>query len=549
MKDFIFIKTEGGVSLQKYKGKDKIVVIPDTFEGEPVVKIEEYAFHENTILREVTIPGSVLSIDSSAFSGAILLEKINFCEGLKSIGAHGFLCTYKLKEIKLPKSLEEVGNAAFGYCSSLVKAEILNDKTKFIKEPFFNDNNLVELSTSAFADLQFNYLYKLSLIYISKFTQLSLKEQKDITTLIKRRKKLKHLIFFENNFEQIAILLDGHITLTLDEVELFLKESIKNEFTQVTAILLEYKNINFKPDELEIYNENKELVEIGLELPTLKQLKEKWNVGKVEGGLSITGYKGDNTSEVIPETIADGTKIVRIAHSNTKNFEPIEELIIEAKIETFGRGTFKNCKTLTEITLPDSLKDLGENAFTNCTNLRKVNIPEGVTTLKNEAFAFCENLIEIEIPDTVTSFTCFERNYSTGVFTGCTKLKKVILPANFPEIYDFTFKDCLSLTEIVLPKNLTIIGKAAFFNCSNLLKFEIPKTVEKIRDKAFYSCDKFADKQGFIIINSTLVDYIGRETDITIPDTVETIYHIALVRRGVKSIIAPEKFKKNFFNK
>ncbi|MFI3255762.1 MAG: hypothetical protein R3Y63_15770, partial [Eubacteriales bacterium] len=71
---FEFEKVEGGYSLIKYNIKEKNeedVLIPETFQGEPVVEIGERAFDGDfmnpTLMKTLTIPNSVTKIGEHAF--------------------------------------------------------------------------------------------------------------------------------------------------------------------------------------------------------------------------------------------------------------------------------------------------------------------------------------------------------------------------------------------------------------------------------------------------------------------------------------------------
>ena len=99
--------------------------------------IAEYAFYENSYIKEIFIGDSVTHINSYAFTQCTLLSNVDFganlkeignyafsnCpklasallpEGLKTIGSYAFYWNYELKSISIPNSINEIGSEAFG---------------------------------------------------------------------------------------------------------------------------------------------------------------------------------------------------------------------------------------------------------------------------------------------------------------------------------------------------------------------------------------------------------------------------------------------------
>ncbi|MCD8206461.1 MAG: leucine-rich repeat domain-containing protein [Bacteroidales bacterium] len=102
------------------------IVIPSEFNGLPVTAIGRRAFYENTIIRSVVIPDSVISIDYSAFYGCENLESVTMSRNLFSIGDHAFSFCSSLTSIELPSSLVSISDYAFWYCESLESINISN---------------------------------------------------------------------------------------------------------------------------------------------------------------------------------------------------------------------------------------------------------------------------------------------------------------------------------------------------------------------------------------------------------------------------------------
>lgn len=139
--DFDYFPCEdGGIEIDQYTGNDEIVVIPETIDGEPVVKIkkgalgydcsakaikladtikelEEMAFTQNYQIELVICGSGLETIGENAFLECKNLSEVELNEGLQSIGQMAFCMCKTLNFVYIPESIEEIGTAAFGYLS------------------------------------------------------------------------------------------------------------------------------------------------------------------------------------------------------------------------------------------------------------------------------------------------------------------------------------------------------------------------------------------------------------------------------------------------
>lgn len=137
----------------KYAGYNRYVVIPETYQGLPVTKIEEGVFRYNPHLKGVFIPKTLKSIGMGAFEHCLNLQYIGcgleteayrdipslpedkhpnlktlppdnlpvlsvLPESTHSVGTRAFVGT-ALKRIKLQAPYVFIGNSAFEYCTEL----------------------------------------------------------------------------------------------------------------------------------------------------------------------------------------------------------------------------------------------------------------------------------------------------------------------------------------------------------------------------------------------------------------------------------------------
>ena len=106
--DLTYEENESGITITKYEGNKKKLVIPEKIGGKKVTSIGNYAFGNWSGLKSITLPKGVTSIEEDAFS---------FCSGLTSI--------------TLPKSVTSIGEStgdhsynAFAGCSSLTSIKV-----------------------------------------------------------------------------------------------------------------------------------------------------------------------------------------------------------------------------------------------------------------------------------------------------------------------------------------------------------------------------------------------------------------------------------------
>lgn len=82
-----------------YRGKDLEVVIPDRMEDCPVTRIGKKAFLSNKMLKQITLPDSIMRIDDWAFACCAKLTKIVLPYHKLEIGQGAFKECYRLEQI------------------------------------------------------------------------------------------------------------------------------------------------------------------------------------------------------------------------------------------------------------------------------------------------------------------------------------------------------------------------------------------------------------------------------------------------------------------
>ena len=111
---------------------DGKLVVPDTYNGKPVVEIADNAFYYrlNNIrytlqknISEVVLPETIRKVGKEAFYYLTDIKKVNMPSSLTEIGEDAFWST-GISEVILPDGLKTVGRNAFQYCNVLTKLVI-----------------------------------------------------------------------------------------------------------------------------------------------------------------------------------------------------------------------------------------------------------------------------------------------------------------------------------------------------------------------------------------------------------------------------------------
>ena len=118
-----FVSDHGEETLQSvlikgYIGEDDFILIPDTLEEIPVVKIDNEAF-KGLDLTGVQLPAHLEEIGTEAFALCTSLRSVSIPETVRVIGEYAFYCDRDLSEAVISEGVQHIGKYAFFACTSL----------------------------------------------------------------------------------------------------------------------------------------------------------------------------------------------------------------------------------------------------------------------------------------------------------------------------------------------------------------------------------------------------------------------------------------------
>ena len=196
--------------------------------------------------------------------------------------------------------------------------------------------------------------------------------------------------------------------------------------------------------------------------------------------IAITAYTGEQETAVIPEMIEEKP----VTHITENTFYNISDKVKDVQIP----------KTVTVIDQHSFTGNKLESIVLDAENT-SFEIENGALMDKEKtrllAFPGNSDIEEFTIPDTVNTIP-------SGVFSGCTRLKKINIPSSIKSIDTFAFMGC-GITQAELPEGVERIGMGVFWNCKNLETLVLPKSLKTIDnpETTCQSCDALKTVKGY----------------------------------------------------
>ena len=110
----------------------------------------------------------------------------------------------------------------------------------------------------------------------------------------------------------------------------------------------------------------------------------------------------------------------------------LENVTFSANLLRIGDSAFASCSRLTQLQLPEGLTAIDEGAFYGCSGLESASLPNSVTSIGAYAFAHCYHLKSIMLPAGLTSIEEY-------TFAHCYRLTEVTIPASVKQIGEMAF--------------------------------------------------------------------------------------------------------------
>ncbi len=499
---------------------DTDIIIPSTYEGMPVIKIEAEAFKDCTSLSSVKMPDSMQSIAYAAFAGCTSLRSIEIPDSVTYIAEYAFADCTSLTEIELPDEVK----LRF---SVFENTGYYNDERNWEEGVLYIGNHLIEAKDT------------LAGVYTIREGTLSIAQsafyQCDSLTSIEISNSVRRI--GESAFSECDSLTSVVIPNSVKSIEAYAFSACR----MLASVVIGDSVTNIGNGAFD-YCKSLTSVTIGGSVTSIGsgafsdcvKLIEVYN----KSGLTITagssasnhaGYYAKNVytpksgasklsveNECIIYTDGEEKLLMGYAGSETQLVFP--DGITGVYQRAFYKAVETKCSWFTSIVIGDSVTSISEDAFWGCsltsvyykgdiagwcgitfesvnanplyagadlyindTLVTEVVIPVGVKNIPAYAFYTYDFLTSVVISDSVTSI-------GNQAFYNCTALESVVIGDSVESIGENAFAGCICLTSIEIPNSVISIGMSAFSGCSSLTSVVIGDSVTSIGERAFYYC-------------------------------------------------------------
>ncbi len=121
------------------------LVIPQSYNGLPVIAIEQCAFRDNEYITSVTIPESITYTSREAFGSCHNLKTVKLPDSFDTINGQPFSNCTSLTKINIPDGVTYIGPDAFSNCTALESINIPSSVRSIDYHAFYNCTALVDI--------------------------------------------------------------------------------------------------------------------------------------------------------------------------------------------------------------------------------------------------------------------------------------------------------------------------------------------------------------------------------------------------------------------
>ena len=517
---------------------DELIIVPKYYLGKEVKKIGDDAFKNLSTVYSIVLPDTINEISSTAFDGALNLEKIYFEGSIDAWNNNSF----------------NINNNIFVYCYN---ADALDSEATYWHYESDVSQEIIELSVVPF-DLNYIYdentkkytigqtSYQASRLVIPAYyrgipvvgieDEAFIESTYQITSLVILGNELKRIgasSFARNSFlrnitlpNSLEAIGDGAFAQCNNINNIYFRGTNLASWNELlnlagsnndilnTAKLYYYYEYTDAEDNLPIDEDSLWYLDSNNN-PTI------WQVGTfglsyvaiLDSNDEITSYgvefgNANSYEIIIPATyrhivvdrIIDnsfegldvtsvkilGNNMRNIGDSAFNNCELLEEVSGISNLEYIGEYAFNGARLLANIILSDTITDIGVYAFNGCLSLTSVNISPLVTEIHEYTFAGDSNITTVTGMENVVTI-------NNAAFNGCRSLTNITLPDTLIAISSQAFNNCSSLVNVIIPNTVTTIGAYSFNGCNNLTSLTLSEDIIIIRTAAFNGCENLRD--------------------------------------------------------
>lgn len=460
-----------------------------------LTKIAEYSFSCCFKLTEVVLPASIEEICEGSFQCCSSLARVSFVEGsnLKTIGKFAFRCCESLKTFDFPSLLERIENKAFNGCLNLKIVDLSATKIYFIGKSAF-----------------------------SKFL----------------------LLIIPSTLVSIDMNIKSYGYVEIDKGNRFIQSDSNGYLSKPSGIFY----CNFRKSHFLIRR-------------------------SVERILDFCFYGSPLVRITIPDSVV---KICKNAFGSCGNLSCVR-FHPNSRLEIIEKAAFSNCLNLERISLPKSLRIIKESAFHNCslkriifqhesrleeiywpftyTKIEKLYLPSSVKRIVNvvkEMFSLESVHISNNYFQSTDDGTAIYSKDGNDLVCVLSWLKQIQISQGTKVIKEKAI-DCMNMDDLIIPASVEVIEANAISVWN--VRFEEGTRIRSIDFNAFSarltslqvnnSNFRTSGKGVVTSINPRGIVFVPRNLkEIEIDQELEVIYSYAFFYSKIKNITFPPSLKK-----
>lgn len=531
------------VTVVRYTGNDRRVVVPTMLDGGMVKTIGKEAFNGNNYVQDVVIPDCVSTVNGGAFADCISLKRVKLSENVSKIVTNTFSGCTALEEINVPDGVTELKSGTFR-TAPLKKLHIGKSLASLTARAFYEgDRDPVSYELKSGCDIREITIDPDNKTLSVEKTMILSKDGKTLFAMLggDRTCVIPEGVetICDRAFEDQVMLTDVKLPSTVTTIgqEAFTETSLRS--VEMPSALREIKERAFencKKLTSVIFNEGLETIgNLAFRydaIPTVmlpSTLKHLGNLSfdafsdytmhkqtiyidennetlmsdgcaiysKESGELTLEVLYGSEFKEYLFGGYDDDDEDEdAVFYSNyrrqTGEKYTVKDGTVHIAAEACGR-----CSSLTHIDLPDTLRTVGDNAFYECKALRHVDLPEGLETIGEGAFRNA-GLSEVWIPASVKEIgaRAFAISSDSQWKSISVSTENTVFFTEDGNLYGNNPDGTTSLVvhfgnqeSAVLRNDVARIQGGSFTN-SIAKEIFIPSSVQYIDDKAISGCTK-----------------------------------------------------------
>ena len=438
------------------------IEIPQTYNGKPVVVIQNFAFKDCSNVTSVLIPSSIKSIGINAFENCSNITEITIPEGVTLIGNNTFKGCEKLASVTLPTSLESIGANAFAGCTSLTSIVL--------------PKNIQEIGANAFANCT-----KLATIEVFGDTPATLKTGVFPSSVAKIYVKPSLVATYKTAWAEYK-----------DKIVGFTEYSITYNLNGGTNSAKNISSFTKIDVPIKLYDPTKENADF-------------------LGWYATSDFSGEKVTEIT--TVSNVTLYARWDLKMTITY-----------VLNGGTNNASNLSTITESMLPYSLMPASKQGYAFVGWFIDEGFSEQTTAIS--AFGDITIYAAWEWVDPNLVFTLNSDGTAYSVKAKSTNISgQISIPSTFKgkpvnEIEAYAFENCSKITDIFFTSSIQTIGSSAFYNTEIITYTNASSGANICEVKGLPVTSgswKYAEKLDNSLI---IVKYLGSSSTVSVPNLI-----------------------------